>query len=584
LKRVLAVLLALSAAQPAWPQVKSPDTYTYLTIFDGDSLDPAWSYDTASQMVILNVYDTLVAFDGASLGKLVPRVAEKVPSRANGLISADGKVYTFPIRKGLKFHDGTPVTPEDVRYSIIRFLLFDRSAGPSPLLLQPLLGYESTREKDKPKPHAFKDAEKAVKVKGDSVVLTLPKPFAPLLTILASWAPTVSKAWAAKNGGWDGTEETWIKHNNPQKQSTPFYEKTNGSGPYKLARWDRKTKEFILERNDAYWRGPAKLKRVVIRGVPEFGTRKLQLQAGDADSIYAQEPEHNQLAGMPGVKLLEDLPMVEMNPVAYFTFKINAVGNPFIGSGKLDGRGVPADFFSDVDVRKGFAYAFDYQGFLKDVKRGRGSQATGCIPASLPGHNPKQAKYTLDLKKAEEHLRKAWGGQLWEKGFAFTLTHNQGNAERATLCQILKRNIEKLNPKFRIDVRPVEWPAFLDAYKASKLPIFIIGWQADFPDAHNFAFTMMHSMGDYPATQHYSNPKADELVNAAIAEIDPEKRRKLYVKLQEIEYDDVPHLVIVDSVRYRVQRDWVKGYIHNPIFPDAPWGSYFHSLSKGPGG
>ncbi|MBI4386983.1 MAG: ABC transporter substrate-binding protein [Elusimicrobia bacterium] len=576
-----ALMLGLATSAPALPQVKNPDTYTYATITDADSLDPAWSYDTASHFIALNIYEPLFDYEGTSTERLEPRIATQVPSRANGLLSKDGKTYRIPIRKGVRFHDGTPMTPEDVRYSILRFLLQDRDAGPSSLLLQPLVGYPATRdEKGKLNPNAYKDAARAVQVEGDRVVLRLPKPYAPLLTILAQWAPVLSKQWAAKNGDWDGSEATWAKYNNPAKQNAPFFEKANGTGPFMLERWERRTKELILARNENYWRKPAKLKRVIIKTVTEMGTRKLMLQAGDVDNVYCLSPEYNQFQNLPGIEVIDDLPTIEMNPVAYFTFKINPVANPYIGSGKLDGNGVPPDFFSDLDVRKGFSYAFDYQGFIRDVFRGKGTQATGCIPKTLPGHNPKQRVYSLDLEKSRAHFQKAWGGKVWENGFEFSFLYNSGNTIRENLCQILKRNIEGLNPKFRINVRPVEWPTFLDGYKASKLPVFIIGWKADFPDPHNFAFPLMHSQGSYPFAQRYKNPQADRWVEQALDETNPEKRKKIYQRLQELEFEDVPHLLFIDQALYRVQRTWVKGWINNPVFPDAPWGAYFYPMYK----
>ena len=579
---LLPLLLLLAAPAPAQQQVKNPDTYTYATIFEPDSLDPAWGYDAASEMMALNLYEPLFWFEGASLEKLTPLLAAKVPSRENGLISADGRVYTIPIRKGVKFHDGTPMTAEDARYSIMRFLLQDRDAGPSSLLLQPLLGYPSTRdEKGQLNANAYQDAAKAVQVKGDSLILTLPRPYAPLLSILANWAPVLSRAWAAKNGDWDGAEASWVKFNNPQKQTSPFYAKANGTAPFKLERWDRNTHQLVMARFDGYWRAPAKLKRVIIRAVPEFATRKLMLQAGDADSIYATAPDYTQVRSLNGVKVIDDLAIVELNPIVYFTFKINPSGNQYIGSGKFDGEGIPADFFSDREIRLGFAYAMDYQGYLRDIKRGKGKQATGCIPDTLPGHNPDGKTYAFDLAKSEEHFRKAWGGKAWDKGFRFTILYNEGNQEREAVAQMLKRGVEKLNPKFRIDARPVQWAQFLDSYNASKLPMFMLGWQADFPDPHNFAFPNMHSRGNYPAVQHYDNPAADKLVDAAIAETDLAKRKQLYFKLQELEYEDAPHLVIDDAVRYRTQRDWVQGWVHNPIFADAPYGSYFYPMWKG---
>ncbi len=262
-----------SATPAPLTSVKNPDTYTYVTISEADSLDPAWSYDTASHMLSLNIYEPLFWFDGESTADLVPLIATKVPSRKNGLISKDGRTYTIPIRKGVKFHDGSEMTPEDVRYSIMRFMLLDRAAGPSSLLMEPLLGYPSTRdEKGKLNENAYKDAARAVKVKGGNIVLTLPKPYAPILSILASWAPVMPRKWGAKNGAWDGSEATWKKFNNPDKQSSPFHEASNGTGAFKLDRWDRKTKESVLVRNDGYWREPAKLKRVVVKALKEFGT------------------------------------------------------------------------------------------------------------------------------------------------------------------------------------------------------------------------------------------------------------------------------------------------------------------------
>jgi peptide/nickel transport system substrate-binding protein len=582
LRTLLAAALLLSTfPASALAAVKNPDTLTYLTISDSDSMDPAWAYDSASDLIILNVYEPLFMFDKTSTEKLIPMLAEKVPSRDNGLISADGKTYTIPIRKGVKFHDGTPMTPEDVRYSILRFLLSDRAAGPSPLLLEPLAGYSSTRdEHDAIRPGVWADVNRAVTLQGDKLVLHLPRPYAPILSILVSWSPIVSKEWAIKNGDWDGTEATWKKFNNPNKETSPFFERANGTGPFKLDRWDRKTKEFILTRNDQYWRAPAKIKNVVIKGVNEFGTRKLMMLAGDADVIFADRPLLSQLQNLPGIKIMDDQPSVEMNPIVFFTYQINPVGNAFVGSGRLDGNGIPSDFFADKDVRKGFAYAFDYKGFVSDVFRGKGTQAHGAIPKSLPGYNPNQQTYKLDLKKAEEHFKKAFGGKLWDKGFHFTIAFNSGNLPRQTVCQIIKRNVESLNPKFKIDVRSVEWPTFLDASNASKLPLFVLGWNADYPDPHNFAFPILHSKGNYPMIQKFKNEAIDKLIDEGETEVNAAKRKQIYAKLQALEFDEVPSLVIVDTVLYRTQRDWVKGFYNNPIFPDSPYGGYFYTIYK----
>src|SRR5258706_15481075 len=114
----------------------------------------------------------------------------------------------------------------------------------------------------------------------------------------------------------------------------------------------------------------------------------------------------------------------------------------------------------------------------------------------------------------------------------------------------------------------------------SKLPIFMLGWSADYPDAHDFAFPIMHSKGNFPTNQQYSNPDADRLVEAAAAETNLEKRKAIYHKLQQIEFEEAAHFIPVDTIRYRTQRTWVKGWYHNPVFPDSPWSAYYYPMYK----
>ncbi len=218
MKIALLALFCLGSSAHAAP--KNPDTLVYLTEnSDPQTLDPAWWADLEDQLVIFNVYEPLVGLDGASLTKFTPLLSEKVPSIANGLISADGKTYRFPIRRGVKFHDGSPLTAEDARYSLMRFVLTDRSAGPSYALLQPLLGYSSTRDASgKIRPGVFADARRAIAVEGDELVLRLAAPYPPLLATLAVNSPIVSKKWAIASGDWDGREATWARFNDPPRQ------------------------------------------------------------------------------------------------------------------------------------------------------------------------------------------------------------------------------------------------------------------------------------------------------------------------------------------------------------------------------
>ncbi|HEV8353190.1 MAG TPA: ABC transporter substrate-binding protein, partial [bacterium] len=149
-KRKLLALLALTLAlsmvvltgiASGQGVAKNPDTLVLVRFGDPESLDPAYGYDTASSEIYLwHIYETLIFFNGGSTGTFVPMLATAVPSVANGGISNGGKTYKFTLRSGLKFSDGSPVTIEDVKYSLLRFMFMDRDGGPSWILLAPIVG------------------------------------------------------------------------------------------------------------------------------------------------------------------------------------------------------------------------------------------------------------------------------------------------------------------------------------------------------------------------------------------------------------------------------------------------------------
>ncbi len=559
------VLTALFFAASAHGAPNPSRAFTYATTGEITSLDPVFPYDADSQGLLYNVYETLVAFDGASNEKIVAKLAVEVPTRANGLISKDGRSYSFTIRKGVKFHDGKAMTPDDVRYSLMRFMLVDRDGGPSSLLLEPILGVTSTRGKDGKLQVTYEQAAKAVAVEGDKVVVTLKEPFGPFLAIMARWSYVMSRTWAKEKGDWDGEGAGWERFNNPKAEDSKFFGEADGTGPFKVERWDRTGRRVILGRHAGYWRAPARLERVVQMAIPEFATRRLLLQGGDADIVSVPRPLISQLVGMEGVVIKDGLPRLMTDPVLFFTFAINPAANPDIGSGKLDGDGIPPDFFTDKDVRQGFAYAFDYDALLSDTLKGKALRAIGAVPPGLPGFAAGAPHYEHDLKKAAARFKKAWGGKVWEKGFRFTLTYNTGGDVRQAACQIMKKNVESLNPKFRIDLRGIEWASFLDRAQRRQMPLFARGWTADYPDAHNFAFPFYHHDGRYPTAQAYSDPKFDALVEAAVREVEPKRRAKLYREIAVRAYDEVPQVYTVHPAGVYGMRADVKGFYDNAV-------------------
>lgn len=567
-----AVLFFICACQ----KQDNKDTLVVAHAGEMQSLDPVFSYDGVTQGMMLNVYDTLLKFSGDSMTKFLPSVSLQVPSVENGLISKDGLTYTFPIRQGIKFHDGTPLTPEDVRYSLLRFILSDVSGGPSSLLLEPILGLTSTRDEQGQIVVDFKEAAQAIQVEGDNVIVRLKRPFAPFLGVIARWGYIVPKKWVAEHGGWDGNEETWKDFNNFEKQSSYLFDHMNGSGPFKLVRWDISARRLQLTANEDYFHGAPVIKHIHMMTITEGSMLRLMLETGDADIAEIPQQFIDQLKNKEGVTVYDNLPRLRTDPVIFFTLNVNDKANPDVGSGKLDGAGIPSDFFTDKDVRLGFAYAFDYDAFLKESLGGRGMRAYGPAPEGLVFYTKEDPHYHFDLKKAEEHFKKAWGGQVWEKGFTFTITYNTGSTQRQVAAEMLKRNVESLNPKFKIDVRGVMWSSFLEKTTARQMPIWVRGWVADYADAHNFYFAFMHSDGRYAFSQGYKNPQADALVSQAVAETDSVKRAQLYHALHKIAYEDVMQLYTVHPTGLWGMRSDVKGFVDNPVY----MGLYFYPMYK----
>lgn len=541
-----------------------------------ESLDPVYSYDGVTHGMLINVYDTLLKFNGSSLTELVPSLSTQVPTQENGLISPDGRTYTFPVRQGVKFHDGRELTPEDVRYSLLRFLLSDISGGPSSLLLEPILGVSSTRNDKGEIVIDYQQAANAVRVDGNNIVITLKRPFAPFLYILARWGYVMNKSWAVEKGAWDGTEATWKQFNNFSKETDPLFNQANGTGPFQVARWDVAAKRLTLVSNENYFEGAPALKTISMMTVDEPSTLRLMLEAAEADVAELSPKFISQLKDSPTVDLYDNLPRLRTDPVIFFTLDINMQANPDVGSGKLDGQGIPADFFADKDVRKGFVYAFDYGAFLKESMEGRAERALGPAPAGLVRYDSGFKQYDFDLQKAEEHFKKAWGGQVWEKGFKFTITYNTSGEMRQIASEILKRNVEKLNPKFQIDLRGVTWPAFLEKTARRQMPMWARGWVADYADAHNFYFPFLHSQGRYALSQGYKNPAVDKLIEQAVTETNQAKRNALYKQVHNLMYEDAMQIYTVHLTGLWAMNKKVKGFTDNPVY----MGIYFYPMHK----
>jgi peptide/nickel transport system substrate-binding protein len=552
-------------------EIKNPDSFIIAATADIASLDPAYGYDTASSGQIQNIYETLIRFDGDSTSEFIPCLA------AEWTISADGKTYRFKVREGVSFHNGNPLTPEDVEYSFERGMVQDYSLGPQWMFFEPLFGLGNYTSRTDGGLIPLEEIKSKVEVDGQWVQFNLAIPYEPFLQILASsWASIVDMDWCIENGDWNGTEESYEALNNPVSGGSPINSITNGTGPFILEYWEPRT-EIKLMRNDNYWDTPASFERVITIILDEWGPRRLMLQSGDADCGLVPNEAIQEMKEMPGISVYEDVPTL-LNQALFFQFDIDPYST-LIGSGQLDGKGIPADFFNDLDVRKGFAYAFDWDTYIYDAMKGYGKQISSPIVEGIPYYKPDWPGYELDLEKAEEHLKAAWDGLLWENGFELTLVYASGDITGKIACEILQYNLYEINPLFKINIQLMGWPTILAEMVLGRLPMYLNGWSADYPDPHNFVFPYMHSKGLFAQAQRYSNELVDGLIEQAISSNDPSERQLLYDQIAELYYDEVPSIMISQVLGVFIFRDWIQGFVHNPIRP--AYEDYAYYLSKG---
>ena len=461
---------ATKGVQVVAPPFKNPDTYVVITgAGEPETLDPAWTYETAGSAVEANIYDGLVWYNREKYDDFVPALATAWK------LSPDGLKLVFNIRKGITFHEGGTLEPHDVAYTNQRAMLQGRIDGPQGMIYELFFGsalnkasikdfataligkdkWESLQPADLVK--VCEDIKKAV-VADDAagtVTYNLKQP-APWFLALATGnflGGILDSEWMKQQGDWDGDCATWSKWADPPAEATVLFRKANGTGPYKLDHWTP-GEEIVLTANEKYWRtepmwkggpsGPPSIKRVVIRNVTEWGTRLSMLQAGDADWIWVDPQYRPQLEPYAKIMCTADGQCKDANPSGYLTvyrdlpapaetpaqmnWAINVEGgNPYVGSGQLDGNGIPPNFFADEHVRKAFNYCFDFQAMIKDALNGEGVQAQGPIIAGMMGYLKDQKPlYNYDPKKCEEEFKL---GRCQQE------RHNRGDRQRRCLDQ-----------------------------------------------------------------------------------------------------------------------------------------------------
>jgi peptide/nickel transport system substrate-binding protein len=344
-----------------------------------------------------------------------------------------------------------------------------------------------------------------------------------------------------------------------------------GTGPFKLVVWNSGDK-IVLERNDNYWRTPAKLNVVIIKQVADFNSRLLHLENGDADSIYVPRKYIDMATGIEGTRI----------SAGNGTFAIDFLGmNQDIQDSDLDIGNIPDDFFSDINVRKAFVYAFNYELYLQSQMNNTGIIANGPIPEGMLYYDENSDAFTFNITLATEYLQAAinpdTGNSWYEDGFTITAFYNSPNSVREGAANILKQGLESINPGvITVNVQALSWTAYLSNLYAGKLSMFVLGWSVDYADADDFVQPFIHQNGTYGGPLGLSNNTLTAMVMEAAFELNSTLRAQLYAEITQACQDEALYLWLAQATNWHIERDSISGYIFNPMYS----GLIFYTYDK----
>lgn len=518
-------------------EVPNPDVLVVTVNDDVFNLDPAAvNGNDVGMNVILNVYDRLL-FIAADDGAVIPSLATEVPSLDNGLISADGLVYTFPLREGVVFSDGTPMTAEDVKYSWDRVVEMALPEGQSEL---------------------FSNVAETRIVDDLTFEVTLSAVDASFLAFLAAHpvASVVSQDAVEANGG--------IVAGQPNEYMS---QNMVGTGPYTLATWERGDR-MTFDINPDYWGEPAYLpvRWELIVDSPATG-----LQAREYDIVDISPTD------VPSIEPIAHA-MVDTSILDLQVLQIGM--NMNIAEGVLPaGDTIPLDFFQDVRVRQAFNYAFNYQGMIDGILGGLGGRNSFILPVEMYGYDPDAPIYETDPARAEELFREAG---YWDEGFTISIASDQTHEGFTGAALTLKDSIEALNPNFHVNVMAVPEAQFDEILVTDPLPVAMWSYtssQYSTPDAYLFDSAL--SDGRYGAVNSfadgYSDAAAiDALITSARTTLDEAERLEILSEIQNVLYEEAMWIMPANEGAPSASGDWVKGHVENPMWarPSQYWALY----------
>lgn len=488
----------------------------------GDSvgLDPALEEDGESFKVCDNIYDTLVQYKDGSTD-LEPGLAEKWES------SEDGLTWTFFLRKGVKFHDGTPFDADAVLFSLNR--QHDKT-HPFHNVSGSYVYWVATG--------LAEIVDKITAIDDFTIQITLKTAYAPFIYTIAITPFSIVSPTAVKEYG------------------DAYFNNPVGTGPFKFSRWDKKDK-IVLLANDDYWGGRPNLDRVVFRSIPDNAVRLIELQQGGLHAMEFPNPD--------------DLQQIEQDD----SLKLLTQPGMNIGYLAMNFEKPPLD---NQKVRLAINHAIDKTTIIKHLYQGLGMPAKNPIPPTLWSYDDTIQDYEYNPELAKKLLKEAG----FPNGFETTLwalpVPRPYIPDGRALAEVIQSDLRKIGIKTKI--LTYDWGTYLEKTKNGEHDMAMLGWSADLGDPDNFFyFLLSKSSAEKPAGNiaFYRSDDMQNVLEKARATSDKDERDALYKEAQRIFHKDVPWVPLAHAKQVLVINKMVKNLRLQPL----NW-KYFRSVSLEP--
>lgn len=474
---------------------------------DPKSLDPAQASDVPSGRAVGYLFDGLTRF--TTEGQVEPGLAKSWE------VANDGATYTFHLRAGVTFHDGTKFTAQHVVNSFRR-VLDPATKAPTVWPLFPITGARDV--------YAGKSDKLGLGVVDDStVVITLEQPLAIFPKLLAM--PTAAIV--------------------PDHPNIDFSEKPVGTGPWKLVEW--KHDDYLkFAKNPAYFGGAPSIDTLIARIIPEPSTAVAEFESGAVDILYIPEDQTKAWENTDEKKGK----LVSAPALRLWYMGINTTRGPL----------------KDVRVRQAIAHAVDVPTLLQQLLAGRGTVASGVIPPSLEGADNSRKPLAYDTALARKLLTEAG----YPKGIDLELWSSQ-TSPWPRLAQTLQAYLGAVGIRLKLVQRDA--PSMRSAARAGQTDLVIKDWYADYPDAENFLYPLLHSAnkGAGGNVSFYSSAAFDKLVDESRREADATKRAALYRTADSLAYGDVGLFPLFFYNEMYAVQPGVNGFKVPVIFNSQRW-------------